>query len=141
MFHTFPDAESPIPKGLAQNGERSWLWLEFGLYIPYFLVAIRVESETEKDVIPMTRHLFLTRVDQILDLDTQQNSAMQILSLSLMSPGYMNKGDDYQLAQVKEVWACEENGGHKFVLSDGRDLSFPECTADMDFKLVFSLQS
>ena len=43
MLHTYPDAELFIPKGLANNGERVWQWMEFGLCIPYFLATIQVK--------------------------------------------------------------------------------------------------
>lgn len=140
MLHTFPDAEFSI-SGVTEDGARTWLWMEFGLYIPYFLVTLQVESNMKSGTISLTRHLFLTAVEQILDLKNQQNSSMKIQNLSLMSPGYMNGSNDYELAQIKEIWSYVGCRGHMFVLTDGRSLSSPESTSGMEKKLEFSLQS
>lgn len=121
MFHTVPEAEFPIPRGLAPNGERSWRWVEFALQIPYFLLSMRfTEGEYETD-----RHMILSQLEDILQLAENQGSNFKILELQLLSPGYMNGAEGYRLGKIKEIWSQKDDlHSSVFVMQDGTRLCY-----------------
>lgn len=121
MFYSSPEAEVHVPKALAPNGERSWRWVELALQVPYFLLSIVIST---KDC-EMVRHLVLGQLSDVLDMAAQQSNSLQILGLGLLSPGYMNGSQHYQMGQVREIWCAKGRGQPTvFVMADGAKLSF-----------------
>ena len=118
MFHTYPDAEVEIPKGLVPNGERSWKWMELGLKTAYLFLTIQAKSDDGEEFI---RHFWFSQIDPVIDIAKQSNEHFRIVSLDLFSPGYMNGEEGYCLDPIKEVWQ-DKNAPHllRYVLVDGR---------------------
>lgn len=103
MFYTFPEAEINLPEALTKNGERSWRWVEFSLQIPYFFLSLRISNKGCKNV----RYLALSHLSDVLDIARQQSESFEIVNLGLLSPGYVNGGEHYQLGAVKEIWSVK----------------------------------
>lgn len=121
MFYTSPEAEVRVPKPLAPNGERSWRWVELGLQIPYFLLSIQISNEETE----MVRRLVLGQLQDVLDIASQQSESFQVIDLGLLSPGYMNGSESYQLGTIKEIWGAKETGQPTvFVMADRSKLTF-----------------
>lgn len=139
MIYSSPAAEVRIPTGLARNGERSWRWMELGLQIPYFLVSLQTITED----IDVVRHLLFGHLRDVLDLASQQSASFKVLNLGLLSPGYMNGTERYQLGQVREIWSAKGRGQpNLFVMEDGTKLRFDvtgEPSDDLELELVLAL--
>lgn len=139
MFITSPDAEQYTPRGLVKNGERVWRYFEFQLQIPYFLVAVRSwEDESE-----FTRYFMLSQLDDVLSLASQQDAQLEISYIKLLSPGYMNRSEGYEMGLVKEIWRDKNVPVNKiFVMSDGGKLKFElmeQDDNDQKMELVLAL--
>jgi hypothetical protein len=117
MFITSPESEYFVPESLKTlPGERSWRFLEFGLYLPIFLVAVRM---TEDDL-EIGRHFLFGQVNDVLDLAAQQSDKYSIVYIQLLSPGYMNSGNGYEMKQIKEIWRDKKISRNlTFVMADG----------------------
>lgn len=125
VFHTYPNAEFPIPRALASNGERSWTWMELACCVPYFFATVQFRTTDDQET-TYVRHYWLSHIDSVLDLAMQSaelGSECGCVRVDLFSPGYINGKDVYQLDQLKEIWRHRENLNLCFVLADGRKLS------------------
>lgn len=120
MFYTHPTAERVLPSGMAPVGERSWSWVELCLQIPYFLVSFTVEIDGGA----LGRHFLFSQLKDVVGLITTSGDKIKDLKISLLSPGYMNSGNSYQLGQVKEIWKRRGGREELFVMSDGKKLHF-----------------
>lgn len=98
MFYTTPSAEIPTPAELAPHGERTWQWIELGLNIPMFLAHYKDPEQH------CTRHIWLSRFEDLLSLATQGQSEQRLLAIGLLSPDYMNNSENYQLNWVTSIW-------------------------------------
>lgn len=138
MFHTHPEAELTLPPGLAPFGQRSWHWLELPLQIPYFFISINVENEE----CTFRRHFLFSQLRDALSLIGASRDVFKNLEIGLLSPGYMNGSNSYQLGQVKEIWECRGGYEQMFLMSDGAKFHFPpneDGKKDQEMELVVSL--
>lgn len=128
MIHTLPNAELPNLTARFARGERSWGWVELGLSIPYFLASqLAVTSEGE-----VVRDFLISRLDLLLSLAAQDTPERQLLGVELLSPGYMNGTEQYQLGAVKTIWCSRSNKlKQRFDMQDGTQLVF-DITNDQD---------
>jgi len=141
MFSTPPEAEYFVPESLKTvPGERSWRFLEFGLYLPIFLVAVRM---TEGDL-EIGRHFLFGQISDVLDLAAQQCDNYSIAYIQLLSPGYMNTSNGYEMKHIKEIWRDKKlDQNLTFVMADGRRVEHvfnehedEERTRDMELVLA-----
>ena len=138
MIHTLPSAELPNLAARFAPGERSWSWIELGLSIPYFLASqLAVTSEGE-----VVRDFLIARLDQLLSLAAQDTPERQLLGVGLLSPGYMNGTEQYQLGAVKTIWRSRSNKlKQRFDMQDGTQLVFDitndQQSDDMEVVLAF----
>lgn len=138
MIHTLPSAELTNLTARFATGERSWGWVELGLSIPYFLASqLAVTSEGE-----VVRDFLITHLDQLLLLATQDTPECQLLGVGLLSPGYMNGTEQYQLGAVKTIWRSRSNKlKQRYDMQDGTELVFDitndQDSDDMDVVLAF----
>lgn len=138
MFHTHPEAELIFPLGLASFGERSWYWVELSIQIPYLFLSVNVEIEE----CTIRRHFIFSHLRDALGLIAESRDIAKDLEIGLLSPGYMNGSNSYQLGQVKEIW--ERRGGREqmFVMSDGAKFHYPsdaDGVMNQEMELVVSL--
>ena len=122
MFHTYPEAEQPIPIPLAPSGERAWHWVELGLNIPYYLLELVVGSEPDF----MIRHISTANLEVVTETFHHAPSHTRRRSVSLLSPDYVNGSKGYQLDRVAEIWSPNPDAPSRllFVLDDSRSLRF-----------------
>jgi hypothetical protein len=115
MFHTYPEAELPLPPGLAVNSERTWHRIEFGLHLPYYLVTLDVETEDG----PFVQTVCFSSL-RGLNLGGSADAGMRLRHVCLMSPSWMNGTGHYHLDELSQVWSDESYLELVFVLGDGR---------------------
>lgn len=138
MFHTSREAEVFVPRELASEGERIWRFVEMGLQTPYFLVALRHSLNGDE----LDRHILFSQWSDVMALAKQQSESFSILSLQLLSPGYMNSSDGYELGRVKEVWVDKTTPLYQlYVMADGSKLvnelaEVDEGNQDMELVLI-----
>lgn len=140
MFHTIPEAELPIPKALAENGERLWQWVEFGLHAPYFLATIEVSSGTGAENLRFKRHLLVSKIGQLESLVREYASQTRIRSLSILNPCHSQDKDDYSFAHIDEVWEHGNSQGYIFVLRNGERIKYPAFEGEEKTRLVFDMK-
>lgn len=122
MLHTYPDAEVTLPKALAPNGERLWHWVELGLNCPYFLLEVLTETEDG----PYTRQIVSADVQMLLHTANTPSENVRLLSVSVLTPAYVNGTDGYAFGRLSELWSADEESllDLLFVLDDGRTQRF-----------------
>ena len=139
MFETHPSAEIPLPPDLAPFGERSWNWIEISVYKPYFYVTINVQIAEDATC---GRHFLFSDLRSVLGLIAEQHDQYKDLKIGLMSPGYMNGSDFYQIGRVKEIWEGRSGQTQMFVMSDGTKLYYSnkvDGIMDKEMELMVSL--
>ena len=137
MFHTYPEAEQFIPQPLAQHGERAWHWVELGLNLPYYLMELLVDA----DGVPMVKHITTASLEVVTEASKHMTGHTRLRSVSLLSPGYVNGSDGYQLDRIAEIWSPNPTDRSRllFVLADSRSLRFrldEEGGTEEDFHLL-----
>jgi len=137
MFHTYPEAEQFIPQPLAQHGERAWHWVELGLNLPYYLLELVVDT----DGVPMVKHITTANLEVVTEASKHVSEHTRLRSVSLLSPGYVNGSDGYQLDRIAEIWSPNPTDRSRllFVLADSRTLRFrldEEGGTEEDFHLL-----
>ena len=140
MFHTIPESELPIPRELAENGERLWQWVEFGLYAPYFLVTIEVGTEIGSTKLCSKRRLMLSRIEQLESLITQQDNFVRIRNLSMLSPCPLHGKEDYRFVQIDEIWESNRAQGYMFISTNGERIKHPEFNGEDKMRLVLDMK-
>jgi len=122
MFYTSSEAFVPIPKLFGSDASKAWRWVEFGLYMPYFLLTLRI-SDGDSEI---EQHLMFCQIEDLMEYAKQVSSNAVIREIDLLSPGYMNGTDNYQLGKLKEVWKAKQQSlNFVFVMTDGQKLQFP----------------
>ena len=140
MFYTIPESELPIPGELAKSGERVWGWVELGLYAPYFLVTIEVDTEIGPEKLCSRRRLILSRIEQLKSLINQQGNYLRIRNLSILKPCPAQGKEDYRFAQIDEVWENSRAQGHMFISTTGERIKHPEFGSEDKMRLVLDMK-
>lgn len=138
MFHTYPEAELPVPPALASFGERSWHWVECALQIPYFFLSVGLETDEGS----FRRHFLFSHLKDLLSLVGASGDHVKEIEIGLLSPGYMNGSNSYQLGKIKEIWECRDTQGCLFIMSDGAKYHYPSdigCEEEQAKELILSL--
>lgn len=122
MFYTSPEAFLPIPKLFGFDASKAWRWVEFGLNMPYFLLTLRI-SDGDSEI---EQHLMFCQIEDLMAYAKQLGGNAVIREIGLLSPGYMNGTENYQLGKLKEVWKAKQQSiNFVFVMTDGQKLQFP----------------
>ncbi len=122
MFETHDSAELPIPPGLGDPGIRMWSYVVCRLFVPWIHVVRRVNHEEDGEPYALHETLFLTHVEQLLQL--QGDPEVKIVTIDLVSPGHLNGSDRWKLEPLAEIWEGIEPGtdvqmAHVYVLKNG----------------------
>ncbi|MFH1493366.1 MAG: hypothetical protein ABIG70_01035 [Pseudomonadota bacterium] len=138
MFDTHPEAEITLARSFSPSGQRSWHWVELSLQIPFFLLSVNLETEEGC----FRREFLFSQIKDALGLISASRSIIDRLEIGLLSPGYMNGSNTYQLGRVKEVWKRRNGHEQLFVMADESRLHFPpnvDGMQDREMELVLSL--
>lgn len=138
MFDTHPAAEITLARAFSPSGQRSWQWVELSLQIPFFLLSINLETEEGA----IRREFLFSQIKDALGLISASRSIIDGLEIGLLSLGYMNGSNTYQLGRVKEVWKRRDGHEQLFVMADESRLHFPpnvDGMQDQEMELVLSL--
>ena len=121
FFNTSDKAEHRLLSSLVPNGTRSWNWVELGLQIPIFLLSLHV---IEDENTSYGHHVLYGSLSDLLCAVATQSDKVRIHELQLLSPGYMNGGERYQIGLVKEIWHRKATPNYLCVMADGNELRF-----------------
>lgn len=139
MFYTSQEALISTPVQMSDNGSKLWRWVEFGLYIPYFLVTQLISEESSE----IGQHLIFGQIQDLMAHAAQLPNNVVISEIGLLSPGYMNGTDNFQLGVIKEIWKSKQQSNNfLFIMKNGQTLSFPPDIAPPDrrlFELLFAI--
>jgi hypothetical protein len=120
MFYTWPEAQQSSALTNPGLGDKTWRWVELAIAIPLFLIHVRLKEEDST----LDRHLLFGQLRDALEVINQKNDSQEIIGMSLLSPGYMNGSDDFQLGKVSEIWRDKTSTMHKYVLDSGQSMTF-----------------
>lgn len=138
MFYTWPEAKQPSPPVYPPMGEQTWRWVELAIAIPVFLLHLRVKEEDAA----MDRHLLFGQLRDALEVINKKSHDLEIVGMSLLSPGYMNGSEDFQLGKIREIWRDKKTSTmHKYVLDNGQSLSFDflqRTDIELEIELILS---
>lgn len=142
MFETYDDSEIPIPAGLALNGERLWRYAQINTQIPWFYVEYLVDYGDLK-----SKSVLLIANNEQLEILANRTD-IEITQAHVVTPGYVNKTEDWQMNKLKQVFRATRRIGRNkipvtiYVLSDGREMVYSTDTNEKaqleDCKTVFS---
>lgn len=138
MFHTQPEAEYKILSAMNPDGERSWRWIELVIHIPLFLVSGFVETKDGE----FARDWIFGQFGDVLNLMVTSGGTLSNIEIGLLSPGYMNGSNSYQLGKIKEIWQHPNGPSKLFVLADGTKLRYSSnenSKNEQELELVLSL--
>lgn len=138
MFYTWPEAQQPGSIANSALGDKTWRWVELAIVIPIFLVHMRLKGEDST----LDRHLVFGQLRDALEVINQKSDDQEIIGMSLLSPGYMNGSDDFQLGKISQIWCDKTSTIHKFVLANGQSLTFDlfqRGEIDFEMELMLSL--
>lgn len=124
MFETCDHAEIPIPKELSLNGERLWHYVQLHIHFPWLYVEYAIDYEDYKS----KSILFLTTNDQLQEL--VDRSDIEITQVHVVTPGYVNKTNVWQMDQLKKVMTASITKGRFrepvtiYLLCNGKELIY-----------------
>jgi hypothetical protein len=121
MFETFDNAEIPLPKALAENGERLWTYAHLNLNTPWFYFQYQVVSEEST----FNAVLLFSLLDQLKSLINEPDVIVK--NAYVVTPGYVNKSDLWQMDLLNEIrtgLAVQERVTI-YELRDGRKYYYP----------------
>lgn len=138
MFYTWPEAQQPCSLANPSLGDKTWRWVELAIVIPLFLLHVRLKEEDST----LDRHLLFGQLREALEVINQKNDNQEIIGMLLLSPGYMNGSEDFQLGKISEIWRDKTSTIHKYVLDSGQSLifdMFQREEIDPEMELLLSL--
>lgn len=138
MIETHPEAEIEFTRAYSPLGPKSWNWVELALPIPYLLISVSVESEAAS----IRRNFLFGSIIEAMSLMDATRDASQQMEIGLLSPGYMNGSDFYQLGRLKEIWRSRVGNTQMFVMTDGKKFNFPPkefAPIDQEMELIVSI--
>lgn len=118
MFSTHELAEIRYPSKLLEPGEKIWSYIQRRLHTPWFHVTYEF---TYSEGAEYRRIVFITEVNHLLEI---KNWVVRIISIDLVSPGYLNNSDHWKMEPLKEIWQGIDPGtknkqkAYVFVLKD-----------------------
>lgn len=127
MFQTYPEGEIKALGCVDHAGLRSWHWVELSLQIPCFLVTACMPLKEGA----IKRQFIFSQLSDVLDLIATSKGVFSDIEVGLLSPGYVNGTNSYQLGKIKEIWRRRENCCQEFVMFDGSKLQFPPASKQM----------
>lgn len=97
-----------------------WNWVELGVQAPFFLLEI--ESHTED--CDYVSHKMTSNINVLRDHGRTSDGG-RLKRVFLLSPGYVNGTDGFQLDSLESVYSSQNNSMNTlFNLSDGRTFYF-----------------
>lgn len=117
MFQTHRSASFPIQY---DPNVSLWNWVELGVDAPFFMLEIASETEDGDFV----THIMTSSIN-VLRAHTGTSEAGVLKRVFLLSPGYVNGSDSFQLDALESVCSSSKNPMNMlFNLTDGRSLHF-----------------
>jgi hypothetical protein len=117
MFQTHRSAIFPVQY---DPNVSLWNWVELGVDAPFFMLEITSETEDGDFV----THRMTSNVKVLRD-HVGTTSAGILKRVFLLSPGYVNGSDSFQLDSLDSVFSSPDNQiDMLFNLTDGRTLHF-----------------
>lgn len=118
MLYTFPQAEITFPSSMNGFGIRRWEWVEIAIPLPLYLVTGETKTEKETHV----RDFIFCQLIDVLSIVDPSQGILSNVSVSLISPSYLNGTDTYKFGAIREIWVQPNLSSELFVLRDGTRL-------------------
>jgi len=99
MFCTHLEAELSIPEIIDDGSESWWSYVKLPLFLPYFQLVCG-PSDPDSDRCFQT--IFFTNFEQVLV--TLDDASIEVSSVQLVSPGYMNSTGHWQIDLLEAVY-------------------------------------
>lgn len=98
MFCTHPDGEMTIPEIFDEGEEYWWSYIKLPLFVPYFQVVCGSSLEPSTGC---AQTFFFPTIDQVMMI--LADVTVDVNSVQLVSPGYMNGSGDWQIDKLQSV--------------------------------------
>ncbi|MVW84789.1 hypothetical protein EI969_02290 [Pseudomonas sp. PB101] len=139
MFITNRQAEVKGAEVLLEPGHQGWHLVQQHLMSPWFHTTIaRCEDSLEiHDVVFVDSMQALTALLELTEV------GVQVKSVQLVSPGWLNGSGDWRMERLLEVARSQDGASLRYTLIDGRYYYFPEAqpSSSVTFsELVFRCQ-
>lgn len=147
MFITVDNAKMNLPFPLLEQGQHYWTSVQMPLQNAWFLVTYELgcddeeEEENEEDCMRAT--VFVASSDDVVEISKN----LKVNQVSLVTPGWMNKSDAWEMESLSEIWqgsepAAKGGGSATLCVTDSgiqRVITFLETPAEelIDLKRVF----
>lgn len=126
MFITNRQAEVKASRAMLEPGHQGWHFVQQQLMSPWFHTTIvRCEDGLEvHDVV------FVDSLQALMSLLELTEAGVQVKSVRLVSPGWLNGAGDWRMEQLWEVAKNPDGTSLRYTLTDGRHYYFPEVQPD-----------
>lgn len=106
---------------LAGKGENVWTYVNLTHQTVWFYASYVVRKP---DTCAWSETMLLSSVEQVTEVCRNFRELIEVTRMMLVTPGRMNKTDDWQMEPLKEIW-CGRDPKHGdkvfvYILVDGR---------------------
>lgn len=105
MFSTHVSNRHPMAM-FNPPGEDRWNAVEVALHMPFFWVQFGQKETPDDDLEIVRTWLLSTSVELESLLAQHQRQEVQLKTVSLVTPGYINGSDGWKLEPLKAIWSC-----------------------------------
>ena len=102
MFLTVDNAKMNLPFPLLEQGQHCWTSVQMPLQNAWFLVTYERGCDDEEDYIGAT--VFVTSSSDVVEI----SRSLTVKQVSLVTPGWMNKSDAWEMESLSEIWQGSE---------------------------------
>lgn len=141
MFMTVDSAKMNLPFPLLEEGQHCWTSVQMPLQNAWYLVAYERGCDDEDGYRRAT--VFVTSSDEVVEISKN----LTVNQVSLVTPGWMNKSDAWEMESLSEIWqgsepAAKGGGSATLCVAESgiqRVITFLETPAEelIDLKRVF----
>lgn len=110
MFITHQSSKSQFSEMLGGAALALWNEVELSLQAPWFLVNVRQTEPMASKAFETTRTLLLPNLQALEQVALQQTTEGQtkLVSIHIVTPGYLNGSDEWRMDQLRAVWSAED---------------------------------
>lgn len=110
MFITNEANRSAFSSLCGESGGNYWRAVELGLHTPWFVVTLihHPSGEEEGDGVSYSRTLFLSNVNDAIELAKAAETSCEVQSVQVVTPGHINHSRDWKMEPLRTVWTAVE---------------------------------
>lgn len=133
MFCTHEPNRHPMSKFFS-SGEDRWVAVQVAVHTPFFWVDFAHNEDGEDDFDYSSTFMLSTTTELDSVIKQHESKEIRLKSVSLVTPGYVNESEQWQMEPLKAIWSCDSTtspGLRVDLYETAKGARYPDPTAEV----------